>query len=204
MKRKMRFLLIIALIIISITSLVIANNYSSPYKNKIKIVKELKTSKDSSKLIAEVNGRQIRENDIKAIKVMSDANMSEEEILNMLIDQQLLLEEAKRQNLEPTPEEIQAAVDEARETYNKYASEKDKMDIQAVIEGLGLSEKEYWENYVPSKYKEMLTAGKLRTKIRKDVEKNIKNPNDINSKYREELNKTIKELRKKAEIKIYK
>lgn len=200
----MRFLLIIALIIISITSLVIANNYSSPYKNKIKIVKELKTSKDSSKLIAEVNGRQIRENDIKAIKVMSDANMSEEEILNMLIDQQLLLEEAKRQNLEPTPEEIQAAVDEARETYNKYASEKDKMDIQAVIEGLGLSEKEYWENYVPSKYKEMLTAGKLRTKIRKDVEKNIKNPNDINSKYREELNKTIKELRKKAEIKIYK
>lgn len=200
----MRLLLIIALIIIPITSLVIANNYSSQYKNKIKIVKELKTSKDSSKLIAEVNGIQIRENDIKAIKVMSDANVSEEEILNMLIDQQLLLEEAKRQNLEPTPEEIQAAVDEARETYNKYASEKDKMDIQAVIEGLGLSEKEYWENYIPSKYKEILTAGKLRTKIRKDVEKNIKNPNDIYSKYREELNKTIKELRKKAEIKIYK
>lgn len=88
---------------------------------------------------------------------------------------------------------VNASDDEAESEMKKQRSLIEKADnkseiketINDIIKQLGITEEEYWNSYVIGAYKRALIIGKVRKKLGADTDK------------------TLKQLREKADIKYY-
>lgn len=151
--------------------------------------KENKVSvKDTSKVLATVNGKNLTQQQIDMTRVGSI--FSEKEAIEKAIDKELLLEKAKDLKISVSDKEAKAEAKRQKELYENALEKADNKDelktnLDNFIKKLGLSEEEYWDSYAVQGYKNALIIVKTREKLGADTEK------------------ILKELRTKAKINYY-
>lgn len=146
------------------------------------------TLKDTSKVLASVNGKNITQQQIDMARIGS--TFSEKEAIEKAIDEELLLEKAKELKINVSDKEAKAESKKQRKLYEdmpKNTANKDevKTTLNNLIEKLGLTQEEYWNSYAVQGYKNALIIGKTKEKLGADTER------------------TLKELRIKAKINYY-
>jgi hypothetical protein len=146
------------------------------------------TMKDTSKVLASVDGKNITQQQINMARIGS--TFSEKEMLEKVINDELLLKKAKDLNISVSDEDAKAEAKKQRDMFEEALNKADNKDLAKVtiddfIKKLGITEEEYWNSYVIQGYKSALTIGKTREKLGADTEK------------------ALKELRAKAKINYY-
>lgn len=146
------------------------------------------TLKDTSKVLAAVNGKNITQQQIDMTRIGS--TFSEKEAIEKAIDEELLLEKAKELKINVSDKEAKAESKKQREIYEdtpKNTANKDevKTTLNNLIEKLGLTQEEYLNSYAVQGYKNALIIGKTKEKLGSETEK------------------TLKDLRIKAKINYY-
>lgn len=232
MSKNRKILLMIVLLITILAASIITAAGSNPWfllgKNS------LKYEKDRDVIIAKVGNTKITKEDIemqilfnkfqkevlnRKLSELQNSNLninsflsvdvSRKDILNKLIDEAILYEEAQRQGLNVTYDDAKKFMENTRYIMNAIAkgelkceNQKEAMEeiynFKAYIKGLGMSEDEYW-NEIIVYYQKILSIGNLKNKIISPMSE--KDKNDIN-KVNEFFEKYKNELRKKYKIEI--
>ena len=135
------------------------------------------TLKDTSKVLATVNGKNITQQQIDMARIGSV--FSEKEMLEKVIDEELLLEKAKDLKISVSDKEAKAEAKKQRKLFEemlKNADNKDelKTTMDNIIKKVGITEEEYWNSYAVQGYKMALIIGKTREKLGVDTEKILK------------------------------
>lgn len=174
----------IALIIciISICSLSIAavNHYSSPKSalEKGQYLNLLENSRDNSKIVVKVNGTSITENDIKIAGLFRDDDLPYDQLLNRVIKNELLLQEANRLGINVSLDEAKSFAQEVR-TILESSPNEDSEEVSEIISGLGMSPDEYWTEFAPLKYQEVLLLGEVRNYIGENAVSEFMKDNEL-------------------------
>lgn len=146
--------------------------------------KDVVTLKDNSKVLATVEGKNITQQQVDII--IKTSFLSEKEIIEKLIDNELLLTKSKELKIRVTDDEAKAEVQRNRELIEKADNKEEaKALIADIIKLLEITEQEYWETYVVQAYKSTLIIGKTKQKLGNDIEE------------------TLEQLREKAKIEYY-
>lgn len=140
----------------------------------------------ADKVVAEVNGEKIFNSEVeKQLNAVIGSHGSQlqgeegkkmieafrKQILDNLIDNLLIIQEAKRQGFKATQKEIQARIDEIKKS---FPSEK---EYKAALEQNGLTEAD-----VPGEVEKMILAEKLLEKVLKGIEVSDKEISDYYEK----------------------
>ena len=130
----------------------------------------LNKSRDKSKVLAKVGEETIYENDLKQARIGREDNdiVSDSKLLDILIESKLLLTEGKKQNLVPSDSEIKTGIEATKTAIEN--DEDARKNVDSIIQALGVSEDEYWNNYVYNTYKDMMTINHLRNKANDNKE----------------------------------
>ncbi|MGL4450008.1 MAG: hypothetical protein ACRCTZ_02310 [Sarcina sp.] len=171
------------------------NNFES------KVQQHIDLEKTEGNVVARVNDLEITNNKLKQARLFRDDNISDSELLDILISDAILLNEAKKRNLEVDKNEVKAYMNENR----KLISEDPigQKNIETICENLNISEDEYWDTIVFEDYYERALRGNVKNEImnvlktRSNYEANDREK--IEADFRIELEKLKKEYR----IEIY-
>lgn len=124
-----------------------------------------------------------------------DSAKAKKEAVNKIIEDTLLYNEAKKRKLTISKDEAVAFAKLQKEQLDKVEnSDEVKKAIKNLIKGLGITEEEYWDNYVVEGYMKYNSIGKLRAEILKDV-------HDINEQEKKWA-AYIKSLKQSSKIEI--
>lgn len=152
---------------------------SSCFKSKDKVI-----IKDNSKVLATVNGKSITQLNVDIARKTS--TFSEKEMIEKIIDDELLLTMADKLKVNASDDEAESEMKKQRSLIEKADNKSEiKETINDIIKQLGITEEEYWNSYVIGGYKRALIIGKVRKKLGAETDK------------------TLKQLREKADIKYY-
>lgn len=188
-------IIIFSLCILAIICITVVNHYQYPTTDRknAHYVRALKDTNKNSRVIAKVDNESIMENDLKIKKIFNDNNLSDDKILDGLIEHKVLLHDAEKQNIMPSDAEVQNEVNEVRKKvqYDSDALKKIK-DYQ---KRLGISQDTYWNEIVFDAYKENMGIDKLIKK-----EDRIKN----NTSYERTMNDLYNKAKQDHRIKIMK
>ncbi|MGB9814159.1 MAG: SurA N-terminal domain-containing protein [Thermovenabulum sp.] len=191
----------------------------------------------NKEVIAKINGKEITQNDFNIAllfeqqkykyqvqkyedqKQFDDGNifipvpqkLSPQQILERLIDNEVLYQEAKSQGLEVSYAEAKEYMEETRKITNEILAGKLQVadreeflktenNLRQYIKGLGISEDEYWNQLIPI-YQKYLSIGKLKAKILSSMPENDKKDPEKAHLYFEQYKNN---LRKKYKIEIFK
>lgn len=193
-KKLIFSVLIISTIVISSTGIMIAND---PFHNiKLKIEENNRLTEAS---IAEVGGVIITNTDIENYKAFASANtnavMTDSDILKELIIEELLLQKAKQENVYVS---IEDGIEEANKLRDLLKQQPPLIQEthDRLMETMGVSEVEYWNNIAPKEYQKILSIQNLLDLIIIEKQTDSSNPNLINQlvkDYRESLYQTALE-----------
>ena len=209
LKNKVKLLISVTacLIIFSVTVLASTPN-PVINKNIINVADKINTmkilnNKQNDNLIAEVNGEKIFKVDLDKQRLFRTDSISDKDLLDIMINNKILFKKGEEEGLTPTNEELNNYVQAARTSIKNNASEQDKQMITDIIKAYGISEDDYWSNYVPKVYKISITIGKLKQKIKDSSTVGIEDPKLKESTYKDSLNKEINRFKISSDIKIY-
>lgn len=102
-----------------------------------------------------------------------------DKVLQKLIEDELIYQEAKSEGYEVSMEYAQKYADQTRETIQKIVNGEidtpDKEDtikvynnVKEYMKGMGMTEDEYWDSVMPE-YQRALTIGKFKGKLRNEI-----------------------------------
>lgn len=116
-----------------------------------------------------VDSENIKKNaEVYAKETNQSSQKVEKKMTEKSIEKKALLLAARDEGISVTEQEVSKAIQDVKEAYNK--NETSKKELQAVIAGTGLSEKEYWD-YVKPEYEENMVINKyLESKYKKKAE----------------------------------
>lgn len=194
-KIKNSFLLV-AIVIMSGIFIAATNNYSKPknIKEKAQYSIFLRNTNDSSKAVAKVNSKTITKNDIENTKLFRQDNLSDQQILDLLIKNELIKEEATNLGANVTLDEAKQEALKQRNICETLASNEDKNEVLEIIKGLGLTVDEYWNEYVPKEYQKVMTINRVKNIIAaKALEMNMNGKTNNNNLTPAEKQKIEKE-----------
>ncbi|TYP50345.1 SurA N-terminal domain-containing protein [Thermosediminibacter litoriperuensis] len=136
---------------------------------------------------------------------------SPEQVLDRLIDNEVLYQEAKSQGLEVSYEEAKNYMEQVRKTTNdimegeiQVADREEFMESQKLIkqsiEKMGISEDEYW-NRVVQAYQKSLAISRLKAKVLSSMPEEVRKDPEKVRLYFEQY---AKDLRRKHKVEILK
>ena len=102
-------------------------------------------------------------NTIKGCLLMDQAE-TKEEAVEYLVTQEVLEREAHAQNIVVDDKAVDSFIEEQKRIYASEEGKECKDDLNAFINGLGLTENEYWEKYYEV-YREQLEIGELKEQL---------------------------------------
>lgn len=152
--------------IVIVGMITVGNGYSiaaqSPFEEKVNKANELMNSNEYN-VLARINDSEITVNDLEQAKIFRQDNISDIELLDILIDEEILEYEAQKRSIEVSDQEVKELVEYTRSFIESDKSEKEKIEL--VCEKLELTEDEYWNEYVTNEYKNMLRVNKVRQQL---------------------------------------
>jgi hypothetical protein len=135
--------------------------------------KDIFTLKDDSKVLATVEGKDITKQQVDII--IKTSFLSEKEIIEKLIDNELLFIKSKELKISVTDDETKAEVQRNRDLIEKADNKEEaKAIIEDVIKILGITEEGYWDTYAIQAYKRTLIIGKTKQKLGSDTDETLK------------------------------
>lgn len=172
MKKQTYGILAVCIIVVIIFTVAVSANDSNPAGEAAgNAVKAIDDSYSDSVIVMSVNGTDITEKEFETFKATtnnSQASYTDEQLLNMLAEQQVLFDEAKRRGLTATNAEIDYAIDVAKAALQEPYQSEVRSFLNSYIEQLGITEDQYWENVRPE-YEKSLSIGKLQDQLRMDL-----------------------------------
>lgn len=208
-KKSKRIIIGITLVFSSIVFIAASNNYTKPknMKEKAQYSTFLKSTNDASKVVATVDGNPITKNDVDNAKLFRQDNLSDKEMIDRLIKNKLLKEEAPKLGVHVTLEEAKEEALRQKNIIESNSSEEDKQKISDIIAGLGITPKQYWNEYVPMEYQKIMTIEKVKKIIGDQaVSKNNKlksSDMDLQKVRTDAIEYFENQLIEKADVKIF-
>lgn len=140
---------------------------------------------DSESIIAIVNGTEISQKSFNSYKIMLNQNhkYSDKEILDKMIERIVLFNKALSGGFEATDEEVVDTVAEVKSVF--VQDEEQYKFLKDYLDGMGVSEDQYWGEIVPEEYKQVLSVNKLYDSLRNEFIKNnnLTDSKEIKSKF---------------------
>lgn len=176
-------------------------------KEKAQYSTFLKSTNDASTVVATVDGNPITKNDVDNAKLFRQDNLSDKEMIDRLIKNKLLKEEAPKLGVNVTLEEAKEEALRQKNIIESNSSEEDKQKISDIIAGLGITPEQYWNEYVPMEYQKIMTIGNVKKIIGDQaVSKNtkLKSSNmDLQKVRTDAIEDFENQLMEKADVKIF-
>lgn len=122
------------------------------------------------KVIVKIDNEIITENDIKNFRNLT--TFSDQDILNKLIEDDILFLMAKENGIKVSKKDLHNLVLQSKNSL-KQCSEEEKSKLNNIIKALNLTSEEYWNKYAPPTYAKAIMVGKMKTKIKDDIYKEI-------------------------------
>lgn len=203
MSIKKKSIVTILLVLVLIVSLIIV--YAVDENTNISLVgkrlKEIRSKED--KVIVIIDGEEITQNefDVQSIsRELGNANQTDKEILDSLIEKQVVYNEAVRKGITISEDRIDEIIKLNQQSI-KQNSEYYKQ-LRGIIDGLGITEEQYWKDAIPI-YNKILVMGEYKNnylKLKFMEENKNKDITNISEEYKEYYKKHIESLKVEAKI----
>jgi hypothetical protein len=155
-----------------------------------------------SDVVATINGSDVTKNEFDMYKAFTNYNhdYSDKELLDKIIEKTVLFDEATAEGFSVTDNEINAEIEKVRDLIAKDPEQSDF--FKNFIDGLGMTEEEYWEKIVFPGYKEVFTINKLSDSLKQKFaeENNITDPAELSSSFRDFYKEYKVDLISKADV----
>jgi hypothetical protein len=155
-------------------------------------------------IVAIVDGEKITKKGFDTYKIMlgSENKLSDEEILDKIVERKVEYTQAVKEGLLASDEQVDSAIKYAQETIKMDSKQYDA--FKEYISGLNMSEDEYWVSVKPA-YKKALTCGAYKKTLKQKFKKDnkIENANELNSKFSEFYNQKVKQLKGQAKVQSF-
>ena len=166
-KSRKPFYSLISVIVIAILagSIVYATSLSDRGKEIGKQSADIEKN-GSDRIVATINGEKITQKVFDKNKYVFNLNhtYTDKEVLDKMIERRVLFAQAVSEGLEVGDEEVSAAVEAVKTTVEQ---DKEQAEfLSSYLEGLGISDEQYWTEIVPKEYKQVLTIDKLYQQLR--------------------------------------
>lgn len=178
-----KILISISIIILSIVSIGLTEVAlgESPFRElgkKIAVNTENNQSVQTGVVPKKVNGESINPKDISDYQAYLEevqgqkSDVAKQNAIDKVIEDTILYNEAKKRNLVISIEEAKAFSQSQRNIINNdqtQNSQEVKLMISNLIEGLGITEEQYWNEYAVKGYLKYNSIGKLKAQITKNA-----------------------------------
>ncbi len=155
-------------------------------------------------IVATIDGEKITKKGFDTYKLIVDFEnkLSDEEILNKIVDRQIVYKQAIKEGFLVSDQQVEAAIKSAQETLKTDSNQYEA--FKEYFSGLNMSEDEYWESVKPA-YKKTLTCGAYKNALKQKLKKDnkIEDQNELNSKFSEFYNEKIKDLKSQTKVQSF-
>lgn len=146
--------------------------------------------------------------DIQSFKQNRSDNITDREALDILVERDLLFQEAEKQGLALSLQEAKEYAKEQREIIESSGQDGKKV-IDDIISKLGVSYEKYWDEEAPKGYMRAISQSNMKNSIRDEIRDEIqKNHPDLSDEevqkiFDEMYREKIEELKIKYQVKYY-
>lgn len=153
--------------------------------------------------VATINGDDVTKNEFDMYKAFTNYNhdYSDKELLDKMIEIKVLYDEATAEGFFVTDDEINAQIEKVKIL---IAQDPEQSDFfKNFIDGLGMTEEEYWQEIVFPGYIEVFTINKLSDSLKEKFaeENNITDPAQLTDRFKDYFAEYKEILISKADIK---
>lgn len=212
MIKKGKYLVISILLVAIVMIIAVAASGTSKWENFGFSFKNIYNDADKNKIIAKLDGESISKQEFDGKKVFLTYSYGKEpssqEVMEKVVNDKVLLIEAKKLDLYPTRDETLAYMQKIRSVKERAEIEGVKIDEESenswheTLKGQGMTEEEYWKNEDTIKgYQAALAIAKVRGKLAQDwgLSEKMITPEGT-AKFEENLNTMINERKKELKL----
>lgn len=207
---KLRTIALISVLVLAVGTYSFAN--ASTVTDKGKEIGQqqaniYKSYNDSKEIAVSINGYNVNKEDFEEYKFImnQNENYSDKELLDKIIREKAVYIEAMNQGFEVSDSEISTAIEEVKKLLRENENKDQYNYLKNYIDGLGITEDQYWSEKVTPIYRETFTANKLIDNLRLKYSKvnQITDSAGSDSKFNDYLENYRNDLVSKANIEIY-
>ena len=217
MLKKNKYFVVGIILIISLVIIAVAasgtNNSTSKWKNFGFSYQKVYNDVDKNKVIAKLDGEAITKQEFDGTKVfltaLYDREPSSQEVMEKVLNEKVILIEAKKRNLYPDRAETLEYMAMIKNNKEQAINEGIEIDEESAksweetLEGQGLTEEEYWKSEDTIKgYQAALATARVRSKLVQEwgfSGKEMSTPAGA-AKFEEKLNNMIDEQKNKLNL----
>lgn len=167
----------------------------------------------NSKVLAKVGDKVITQDDIKNYNDSNQndllKNLTDKDILNKLIEDNVLIKAAKDEGVKVTKNEVQKIIGQNKAVLEKGSANSTDGKMDKLAKDLGITLEKYWNTYAPKAYASVIAISKerngIKDKIISDISKSHPNWSQIENEksIKDMYEKKIDELKKKYAVEIF-
>lgn len=127
-------------------------------------------TKTEDKVLVQVGSDEITNVELLTFKKMnsfSSTDLSDSEIVEYMVKEKLVLQLAEQVGVSATLEEGKMEAQKHREILDQQPKEVQDTH-KKIVKAMGITEDEYWEDYTPSQYQDLLSMQNLFDKMQTD------------------------------------
>jgi hypothetical protein len=146
--------------------------------------------------------------DIQSYKQNSSEKLTDKQVLDILVEKDLLFQEAQKEGVALSLQEAKQYASEQREIIES-SGEEGKKAMDEITKKLGVDYEKYWKDDAPKGYMRAISQSNMKNKIKKEIQKKILesysglNNEDVEKLFNEMYAKKIEELKEKYKVKYY-
>ncbi|WP_315120555.1 hypothetical protein [uncultured Clostridium sp.] len=187
--------------IVVLTLIILLSSFLSSCTQKEYTVEQV------GEVVATMDEGKITTGDIKDFKKYRLDDISNQQALEMIIENELLYREAKSKKILITIDEAKTEAEKLRVSFEENSSEEDKKILQDEINKLGITLDKYWNEYCPKLLMKSMSIGKMRNSIKTDFYNYVDSNHptwgkaEIEEDYNKNYELIIEDLKKKYNVK---
>lgn len=159
---------------------------------------------DNNEIVATVNGYEVTKKTFESYKciINQNHNYSDKELLDKIIKEKVVYVEAKNEGYTVSDAEINTEIELVKKLLKEDENKDQYNYIKEYIEGLGITEDQYWSDIITPLYRETFVANKLIDSLRSEYikEKNITDFAEMETEFSDYLNNYKEDLISNANI----
>jgi hypothetical protein len=153
-------------------------------------------------VIATLDGEKITKKGFDTYKFFVNSDnkkLSDKEILDKIIDRQVIYNQALKEGISVTNEELENAIKSAQDLMK--SNDQQYTAFKEYVSGLNMTEEQYWESVIPT-YQKAITCGKLKNELKEKFakENKIEDKSELEAKFRDYYDQYVKDKKSKAKV----